>query len=265
MNSAYGKTIQKPIKNTFIYKKYQTIIKGKEDYPLNKYLIKNSAKVIDYVDITKNLAQIKTSKQIDDFATNTLLGVQILSMSKRIMNEVMCTAEDLDIKIFYQDTDSMHIEKSRLNDLKDEFEKRFGRKLIADPDETKRNLGEFHNDFDEFDKHYPNVKAEDKPDCWAYTSMFLGKKAYIDLLRNEDELEEIHYRMKGVTLECIKLYAKEHNMSLFDVYDKLLVNESITFDLLTVKARFTTNKNRTISNVKEFKRKVKFEGEINIY
>ena len=75
----------------------------------------------------------------------------------------------------------------------------------------------------------------------------------------------VHYRMKGVTLECIKLYAEEHNMSLFDVYDKLLANESITFDLLTVKARFTTNKNRTISNVKEFKRKVKFEGKINIY
>ena len=42
-------------------------------------------------------------------------------MSKRIMNEVMCTAEDLDIKIFYQDTDSMHIEKGRLEELAKEF------------------------------------------------------------------------------------------------------------------------------------------------
>ena len=37
------------------------------------------------------------------------------------MNEVMFTAEDLDIKIFYQDTDNMHIEKTRLKDLSEEY------------------------------------------------------------------------------------------------------------------------------------------------
>jgi len=31
-------------------------------------------------------------------------------MSKRIMNEVMCLAEDLGIEIYYTDTDSMHID-----------------------------------------------------------------------------------------------------------------------------------------------------------
>ena len=40
------------------------------------------------------------------------------------MNEVMFTAEYLDIKIFYQDTDSMHIEKSRLKDLSKEYKHR---------------------------------------------------------------------------------------------------------------------------------------------
>ena len=33
----------------------------------------------------------------------------ILSISKRIMNEVICTAEDNDIEIYYQDTDSNHL------------------------------------------------------------------------------------------------------------------------------------------------------------
>ena len=159
----------------------------------------------------------------------------------------MCTAEDLGIKIFYQDTDSMHIEKGRLNELAIEYKKRFNRELIG------KNLGQFHNDFDEVAEGY------------AYKSIFLGKKAYIDMLINDKGEQGIHYRMKGVSLDCIKLYADEHKMSLLDVYDKLLINESITFDLLTTKARFTTNKNRTISNVKEFKRKVKFEGEINLY
>ena len=40
------------------------------------------------------------------------------------MNEVMCTVEDLDIKIIYQDTDSIHIEKSRLKDLSKEYKHR---------------------------------------------------------------------------------------------------------------------------------------------
>ena len=31
-------------------------------------------------------------------------------MSKRVMNEVMCLAEDNELGIKYQDTDSMHIE-----------------------------------------------------------------------------------------------------------------------------------------------------------
>ena len=104
-----------------------------------------------------------------------------------------------------------------------------------------------------------NLKRDS--DCWAYTSMFLGKKSYIDLLKNADDLEEVHYRMKGVPLDCIKLYAEKHNMSLFDVYNELLHDKSITFDLLTTKARFTNNKNRTISNVKDFTRTNKFEGK----
>ena len=42
-------------------------------------------------------------------------------MSKRIMNEVMCTAEDIGIDIMYQDTDSMHLYKDDLGPLREEF------------------------------------------------------------------------------------------------------------------------------------------------
>ena len=49
MNSAYGKMIQKPIKDKFVYLKYKTIDKrnGKEKYPLNNYMIKNRAKITE--------------------------------------------------------------------------------------------------------------------------------------------------------------------------------------------------------------------------
>ena len=260
MNSAYGKMIQKPITTTTEFKRYHTKIfdkktqEFKDDYPLNKYLIKNSAKIISYTQVNKNLYAIKVGQQIDTFYTNTLLGVQILSMSKRIMNEVMCTAEDIGIKIYYQDTDSMHIQKNKIDDLAAEYKKRYGRELIG------KNLGQFHNDFDEVENGY------------AYKSIFVGKKMYIDMLKNDKNEYGIHYRMKGVNLDCVKLYAEElrrtegpNNLSscasleeaIFVIYNKLYNDEIIKFNLLKAKPCFKMNDNQTVTNLKAFERTIK--------
>ena len=245
MNSAYGKMIQKPITTTTEFKRKHTKVFNKklndyvDDYPLDKYLIKNSSKIISYIQVNENLYAIKVGQQIDTFYTNTLLGVQILSMSKRIMNEVMCTAEDIGIKIYYQDTDSMHIQKNKINDLADEYKKRFGRELIG------KNLGQFHNDFDEVENGY------------AYKSIFVGKKMYVDMLKNEKDESGIHYRMKGVNLDCVKLYSEENNCEIFDIYNKLYNNEEITFDLLKAKPCFKMNDNQTVTNLLNFERTIK--------
>ena len=69
MNSAYRKTIQKTIKDKSVYKK--------GGVPLNKYMVKNSAKILEVQKINnygKNgLYQIKVSKPIYEFCSNTLL------------------------------------------------------------------------------------------------------------------------------------------------------------------------------------------------
>ena len=245
MNSAYGKMIQKPITTTTEFKRKHTKIFNKklndyvDDYPLDKYLIKNSSKIISYIQVNENLYAIKVGQQIDTFYTNTLLGVQILSMSKRIMNEVMCTAEDIGIKIYYQDTDSMHIQKNKIDDLAEEYKKRYGRELIG------KNLGQFHNDFDEVENGY------------AYKSIFVGKKMYVDMLKNEKDESGIHYRMKGVNLDCVKLYAEENNCEIFDIYNKLYNGEEITFDLLKAKPCFKMNDNQTVTNLSTFERTIK--------
>lgn len=251
MNSAYGKMIQKPITTTTEFKRHHAKVASKgcknnkklgcyiDDYPLDKYLIKNSAKIISYIQVNKNLYAIKVGQSIDKFYTNTLLGVQILSMSKRIMNEVMCTAEDIGIKIYYQDTDSMHIQKNKIDDLAAEYKKRFGRELIG------KNLGQFHNDFDEVENGY------------AYKSIFVGKKMYVDMLKNETGEQGIHYRMKGVNLDCVKLYAKENNLSIYDIYNKLYNDGEITFDLLKAKPCFKMNDNQTVTNLLSFERTIK--------
>jgi hypothetical protein len=56
-------------------------------------------------------------------------------MSKRIMNEVMCLAEDLGIQIYYQDTDSMHIKVDDIARLAEHYVAKYGRELIG------KNLG----------------------------------------------------------------------------------------------------------------------------
>ena len=252
MNSAYGKMIQKPIKDKNVYKEY--IRPGKQigcpEYPLNKYIIKNSAKIKEITQINTNIYLCKVAKEIETFATNTLLGVQVLSMSKRIMNEVMCLAEDIGVKIYYQDTDSMHLEKTKLGLLRDEFYKKYGRILDGD------DLGQFHSDFDELN------------DSWAYKSIFNGKKCYIDLLTNENGEKAIHYRMKGVSLDCVKdealkRYKCEEDEALYKIYDELFDEKTIKFNLLATGPKMKALKDRKIQTQTKFERKINFKGKKN--
>ena len=52
---------------------------------------------------------VKENVEVINEASYTYIGALILSMSKRIMNEVMCLAEDIGIDIYITDTDSMHL------------------------------------------------------------------------------------------------------------------------------------------------------------
>ena len=281
MNSAYGKTIQKPIKDKLVYLKYETRHKDRKtgeeivEYPLNKYKLKNSAKIKEINKINKNLYCVKVTKPTYDYSSCTLLGVIILDMSKRIMNEVMCTAEDLDIGIYYQDTDSMHIEKDKLNLLADEYKKRYNNELIG------KAMGQFHNDFDEL------------TDSWAIETIICGKKCYCDLLTDGKGKYSIHKRAKGIALECIDVMAEEmfnkkkiisqiskfginndsaedmtdvlcEKVKLFNIlkiYDSLLKSKAKTFDLKAVKACMKHTPDRQVMNCKSFNRKLQFEGE----
>ncbi len=47
------------------------------------------------------------------------------------MNEVMCLAEDLKLKKYYQDTDSIHIKFNEVSTLSEEFKNKYNRELIG--------------------------------------------------------------------------------------------------------------------------------------
>ncbi|WP_300712471.1 DNA polymerase, partial [uncultured Brachyspira sp.] len=98
MNSCYGKTIEKPVE-----KDYKYLREGDE---LDKFWQKNYNKIVEDIQLNNsNIHAVKTLKQIDKHFNFSLLGIQVLSMSKRIMNEVMCLAFDIGCHIYYQDTD----------------------------------------------------------------------------------------------------------------------------------------------------------------
>ena len=62
-------------------------------------------------------------------------------MSKRIMNEVMTLAEDEGLNIWYQDTDSMHINYEEVELLALAFNNKYNRDLIGE------GMSQFYIDF----------------------------------------------------------------------------------------------------------------------
>ena len=74
--------------------------------------------------------KIKMEKGINEHFNNCHCGVEVLAMSKRIMNEVMCLAEDNRLDIYYQDTDSMHIKQENISILANKYQETYGRELI---------------------------------------------------------------------------------------------------------------------------------------
>ncbi len=187
LNSVYGKCILKPIdtKTKFI-PKYE-----KKRYLRNRY---HYVKELSGSDHEKFMIATEIKPYSKHF-TFVPLGVNILSMSKRIMSEVMCTAEAMEIPIFYTDTDSFHLYRNDLPLLEKQFESVYGRKLIGSA------LGQFHSDFALVNNH-PSMPV-------AIESVFVMKKTYIDQLVNPDGDVAFHCRMKGVPLDVIVNRANE--------------------------------------------------------
>lgn len=235
MNSSYGKTIQKDTKT--------------EDRIVHKvatdsFLKNNYGRIKEVIELNKESYWIKLDGSSESSYIPVQIGCLILGMSKRIMNEVICTAEDNNIDVYYQDTDSIHIKRKDVESLAQAFEASFGRELIG------IEMGQFHVDF-------PLINNKE---TWSKKSIFLGKKCYIDCLTNIDGEEEDFIRMKGVPEKVIRNTAKDMEIQLYDLYDKMYDGEEISFDLLNSNMpSFEYQKNFGIKLREEFKRILKFK------
>ena len=59
-------------------------------------------------------------------------------MSKRIMNKVFSCADDCGIQVYYQDTDSIHLNYDDVPKIVDRYKDKYGLGLVGD------DLGNFH-------------------------------------------------------------------------------------------------------------------------
>jgi hypothetical protein len=146
---------------------------------------------------------MKVLKPIDKHFNLSIIGILVLAMSKRIMNEVMCLAEDIGCMIYYQDTDSIHIPVTDLAKLVPKFREIYHRELVGS------DLGNFHSDFPEIEHEVPI----------AVESYIVGKKIYVDKLMNSKNMYGYHTRCKGISKAAI---IEAASREFLDMYNKII-------------------------------------------
>jgi len=208
MNASYGKLIQKAIKTSKVFVKAEN---------LQNYVSRRFKFVDTYAEVNKKLYVVKERKSIIEHFCVPHIAANILSMSKRLMNRVMCLAEDEGLKIYYQDTDSMHLHENAIEVLGKAFKNKYGTELIG------KQMCQFHSDFEVSDKKAKHVRSTEL--------IILGKKCYIDELSYENVYNntktEFHVRMKGVPTQAVRDYDED----IIETYMKLLKGDSIKFNL----------------------------------
>jgi len=223
MNSAYGICALKPIDTDISY--------VGEDKAAN-YTQNNFNAIKEYTVMGNGTYRFQRYKEIESHYNRVHVATEILSISKTIMNEVKCTAEEIGERVYYGDTDSMHIESDAVPRLADAFRERYGRELIGN------QLGQFHTDFDYktcmsiVDGHLVPTTDKSTGEICATDSMFLGKKSYIDRLIDEAGTVAYHIRLKGIPTACIVEECDRHYggdpMRLFQqLYDGVAIEFSL--------------------------------------
>jgi hypothetical protein len=252
LNNIYGKTIQKPILTDVKY------IRSEE--AVNKYIIRNHVKFISagevktkYTNIVlkegeedNRIYRVELHKATADFGNNCLLGGHILAKSKRIMNEVMCLAEDLGCKLYYQDTDSFFIAKADLLQLEQRYKDLYHRELLG------KDLGQFHLDFSTMDNRTDVLCATE---CY-----FVRKKLYCCKLLMQDNTFGITYRAKGITAEAIEKRATGRNPgmntidAIMELYKSVFNGEKIVINLAESKPMFKYDDHFQVRTLSSFTR-----------
>ena len=243
MNSVYGKTGQRKSEERVVYKKHDL---GESYYYENFGIIK---------DFHKNKFNTRiVEKDFDDSYSFNYIASLILSMSKRIMNEVFDIMNDNNMPVYYTDTDSIHCRKSDQELLKILYKQKYNKDLIG------KELGQFSSDF----------KIDNCENVDSVKFICLAPKVYMDVLvgfdkENKQKKVETHVRIKGINNTSINHEIKKRKGSkvdaLISIFEDLKNGVEIEFVLNPTKydASFEYNNGKVSSReVGEFKRTLCF-------
>ena len=236
LNSIYGKSILKPMNDEIKVVNKKNLI----SYIYRNY---NFIKEVSFNDSTKCF--VKKIKPINNHFNLPQFGASVLSWSKHIMNQVMSTAEQHGIDIYYQDTDSLHLKECDVDRLAEIYKVKYGRDLIG------KQMTQFHCDFDSFPGAVGNIHSR--------KLIALGKKSYLDILEDETGNTGYHIRLKGCPKQCILNKCKRMNITVEELYERLYNGESITFDLTDGCNCFRKTKCFQQITLPQFLRKVQFK------
>jgi hypothetical protein len=193
-NSIFGKTTQRASETTTVFQPLDTY----EQYVYNNFGL------IESYELTKFNCKI-TLRNFDTSFNLNFIGSAILSMSKRIMNEVFSTMGELKIPMLYSDTDSLHCFASDVKPLSEAFLKKYGRTLEGD------GLSQFKCDFKLV------VNGKKMKDVVSVRNIIIASKVYMDILRGVDDNGVFHYgthyRVKGATYSGV-VHEIERRMAL---------------------------------------------------
>lgn len=240
MNSAYGKTLLTDSDYKISHFRGQDKF---DSFVSNNY---NFIQAIEQIDEgTKHVRyRAKVKKNIVGNWNYAHIGAIILSMSKRIMNEMLNIANDNGINIYYTDTDSVHMKVEDIPKLAEKYKEKYGRELIG------KQLGQFHSDFE-------SKKIKGK--IWSEKFICLGKKCYLDKLVNKEGDVDYHARFKGAHVKNILAYCRDEHMTIEEFYTLLYNGETQAIDLCNGKVRFKY-KDGKVFNQKSMIKKFTFTG-----
>lgn len=191
-----------------------------------KTVVKDNDKSSDY--ITNNFENLITSEQCANQTIFSVLETQIghsnmahiggmiLSMARRIMNEVIDVANDIGVYILYQDTDSLHVVDSiseysnGLSKLCNAYRERYGKELLGN------NLGQFGKDL-----KFPGRTGVHSSQC-----IFLGKKAYIHRVTDDKGEWFDMPKISGINTHAMSEYPDK-----WELYERMFNGETIPFNL----------------------------------
>ena len=201
-----------------------------------KYIRRNYNNIAEW-DIRGKYYFIKKNYNVGEHKNRCHVAVEILDMSKRTLNEVLCLAYGSKIKVGIIDTDSVQLSKKDVVKISLEYSLNYNKNpnYYLHKNFFGKKLGQWDNDFKMSGSKNINdildMKNKIKSNIESIGAVYLAKKMYIHHLKAATGEEGFHIRMKGVPTRAIYYYCYKNNCSPFDIFESLYHGNSVLFDL----------------------------------